>query len=126
MGYYADSIEQDFTIPPENVPAALEAINNSDNLRTNWHTGTYTDLITAVQDMTCFEDSYIDEYGFNLGHHTNKYLSYTDKLLEVLAPFATEGSYVRFNGEGGELFGFQVSGGKLLQESGVIQWTVYG
>jgi len=122
MGYYADTVERSFIIPPEKITAALDAVNNSDELSGD----TYDSLIEAVEDMTCFQECYMDEDGFNLGYHSDKYLSYTDELLAVLGPFATEGSFVRFSGEGGELFGFQVVDGKLRNEFGVIEWRVYG
>lgn len=122
MGYYANSVEVDFSIPPESVEAALEAVNSSERLRPAWHPDTYNRLVEAVEDLTSFEECYMDDDGFNLGHHGDKYSSYTDALLEVLTPFAREGSYVRFNGESDELFGFQVYEGKLRSEFGVIEW----
>lgn len=122
MGYYANSVEVDFSIPPESVEAALEAINSSEKLRPAWRSGDWIELHEAVEDLTSFEESEIDDDGFNLGHHHDKYSSYTDALLEVLTPFAREGSYVRFNGESDELFGFRVFEGKLRSEFGVIEW----
>jgi len=131
MGYYADSVDVDFIIETENIPAALDAVNKlaaagpGESARVKSRGDTYTSLIEAVEDFTSFEECIIDGEGFYLGHHSEKYFSSTDDLLMVLAPFATEGSYVRFSGEGGELFGFQVSGGELRNESGHIQWRIY-
>lgn len=114
MGYYANSVESDFTVPAANVPAALAAVQAVG--------GQGTSLSDAVFSITSFEDSVEDSSGFTLGSHHDKFLSRTEEVLAALAPFAVEGSYVRFIGEDDCMFGFRVIGGKLCSESGVIQW----
>lgn len=121
MGYYANSLECDFTVPAANVPAALAAINASEEFA-----GQYKTLDDFVRDLTCFEENHEDADGFALGYHSEKYLTYTDEVMAALAPYAAEGSFVRFHGEDDCLFGFIVVEGKLRTESGRIQWALDG
>lgn len=87
--------------------------------------GDYATLADAVEDITCFEDCYEGSAAaFELGWHNEKYLTCTDELLAILAPFAEEGSYVRFHGEDGSLFGFRVLAGRLREESGEYRWAL--
>jgi hypothetical protein len=116
MGYYANSMESDFTIPADKVPAALAAVLEAG--------GEGPTLSEAVGSITGFEDCCDDSSGFDLGHHSDKFLSRTTEVLAALAPFAREGSYVRFAGEDDSLFGFRVAGGKLLDEHGVVDWRL--
>ena len=116
MGYYANSTESDFTIPVAKIAAALEAVRGVG--------GDGPTLSAAVGSITSFEDCAEDGGGFVLGGHTDKFLSRTEEVLAALAPFAREGSYVRFAGEDDSLFGFRVAGGKLLDEHGVVDWRV--
>ncbi|PBJ31911.1 hypothetical protein XV03_18860 [Mycobacterium avium subsp. hominissuis] len=115
MGYDAYTVDVDFTIPADQVPTALAAVEAE--------FGSYASLADAVEDITCFEDCEEDpDQWFSLGHHREKYLSGTDQLLEILGRFATDGSYVRFDGEDGALFGFRVVDGRLREESGDYVW----
>ena len=126
MGYYADSVESDFTIPADKFDAALEAIN-AEELWKFWHGGretVYADLIDAVEETTSFEGWEVTNGEFVLGWHNDKYLTGTDEVLKVLARFANDGSYVRFSGEDHSLFGFRVVDGELRSESGSIGWTL--
>jgi hypothetical protein len=118
MGYDANTVEVDFTIPADKLPAALAAVKAS------FGDG-YSTLADAVEDLTCFQDC--DESpteGFALGWRHERYLSCTDKLLAILAEFAAEGSYVRFDGEDGSLFGYRVVNGRLREESGDYVWSL--
>jgi hypothetical protein len=117
MGYYADSIDRDFIIPADKVADALAAINASDSIG-----GTYETLDEAIRANTCFEGNEEVHGSFHLGWHTDKYLWGTDDVLGILAPFAKEGSYVRFSGEDDSLFGYRVQDGKLVEEFGEIIW----
>lgn len=114
MGYYANSVDSDFTVPASSIPTALAAVREVG--------GEGTTLSEAVLSITSFEDSTEDGSNFTLGHHSDKFLSRTEEVLSALAPFAAEGSYVRFIGEDDSMFGFRVVGGKLRTESGGIQW----
>ncbi len=118
MGYYANTVDNDFTIPAEKVSAALAAICAEVG-------GEYETLADAVEDLTYFQDS---EQGpgadFMLGYHCDKYLPATDTVLAVLGRFASDGAYVRFSGEDDTLFGFRVVGGKLREESGNYTWSL--
>lgn len=117
MGYNAESVEVNFTIPAAAVAGALAAV-------TERFEGNYESLTAAVEYTTCFQDCCEGPAGFALGWHNEKYLMGTDDLLAVLAPFADDGSYVRFNGEDGCLFGFQVVNGRLREESGDYTWVL--
>lgn len=44
------------------------------------------------------------------------------QLLRVLAPFAVDGSYIRFRGEEDALYGFRVADKKLIPEVAEIIW----
>jgi len=118
MGYCANTVESDFTIPAAKIPAALEAVRAAG--------GDGDTLSEAVFSITSFEDSDEDGSGFTLGSHSDKYLSRTEEVLAALAPFADEGSYVRFAGEDDSLFGFRVTGGQLHTEYGVVDWKLEG
>lgn len=120
MGYYADTIESDFVIPADKVAAALEAVNTTEPFR---RSTPYASLDEAVRDWTTFESNFEDDKkGFALGYHSDKFLSYTDTLLGVLAPFAKDESFVRFSGEDHSLFGYRVRDGKLLREYAELTW----
>ena len=117
MGYFAETVDVDFTIPADKVAPALEA------LKENF--GEYPTLDAAVEEWMCIEDCEEDSVaGFALGCNTDKYLSRTDELLTALGQFANEGSYVRFRGEDGTLWGFRVIDGRLRDESGSYTWVV--
>lgn len=119
MGYNANTVEVDFTIPADKLTAALGAVKASFGDR-------YSTLADAVEDLTCFQDCEEGPTGgFALGWHSDKYLSCTDELLAILAEFAAEGSYVRFDGEDGSLFGYQVVNERLRQEFGDYVWSLY-
>jgi hypothetical protein len=125
MGYYADSIDTDFTIPAANIAATLAAVNSNKDFGFSSITGgIYTSLDEFVRDFTSFEENTEDEDGFHLGHHVDKFLSYTEEVLAALAPAVTEGSYVRFIGEEQSLFGYRVVDGKLRTETGDIIWRL--
>ena len=89
MGYYANSIESDFTVPAANFAAALAAVREVG--------GEGPTLSEAVFSITSFEDCAEDAVGFVLGHHSDKFLSRTEEVLAALAPYARDGSYVRFD-----------------------------
>ena len=130
MGYCADTLEVDFTIPAANVAAALAEINASDELH-GFSTRTYTSLTEAVEDITCFEDCEESDEGFSLGYHTDKYRSDTETVLRILAKFANDNSYVRFCGEDYSLWGFRVksytlSQGEMFEETGEFVWHCIG
>lgn len=114
MGDYAESVDTDFTVPTANIPAALAAVNEK--------IGEYDTLAEAVESCTSFQNNEEDETGFHLGYHNDKYGSWTEDVLKALAPFATEGSYVRFS-DIESLWGFRVIAGQLKGESGNYAWT---
>ncbi|MCH9729042.1 MAG: hypothetical protein K0U84_05075 [Actinomycetia bacterium] len=134
MGYYANTVDSDFRIPAEKVPAALAAVNAAlsvvnaglgGQFYSTASDGGHSTLADAVEEMTSFEGC--EEGGsedFILGGHCDKYLSRTEKLLAILAAFATDGSYVRFHGEDDSLFGFRVIDGRLRAESGDYTWSL--
>lgn len=118
MGTSAYTVDRDFCIPRENVEAALAAVNSAFEQK-------FADLAVAVQELTCFEDNETNQGGaFILGRHQDSYVEDTEKLLGVLGAFAPRGSYVRFEGQDGDLFGFRVVDGRLREESGDYVWTL--
>jgi len=121
MGYCANSIDSDFTIPPANIAAALEAVRAAFET-----TGTAT-LTEVIEENTCFDGCEEDAAtGFTLGCHHDKWWDSTEQMLAVLAPFAVEGSSVRMLGEDDCLFGFRVLDGQLRTESGRFMWSLDG
>ncbi len=128
MGYYADTVEVDFCIPPENIAAAVVAaalaVGEHADAAVDCAGAKQSALAAIVEDATSFEGCEEGPRGFLLGWHGDKYLSRTDELLAALAPWATEGSYVRFHGEDGSLFGYRVLEGRLREESGDYTWTL--
>ena len=133
MGYYADSIDTDFVVPAANIAAALAAVtekSRTDSAYTdNWgdqHCDPADKLVAAVRDRTCFECEVTDDGDFVLSYHNDKWLSETETVLAALAPFATEGAYVRLSGEDHCLFGYRVVDGKLRYEYGVTKWRLAG
>lgn len=127
MGYSANSVDTDFTVPADNVPDALAALNAS--LTDDPQGAGYTSLAAAVDGCGGFSDSDdpgddVNYDGFRLGYHTDSWWEAAESALTVLAPFATEGSYVRLIGEDDCLFGFRVVDGKLRTETGDFTWTL--
>lgn len=119
MGYSASTWEVDFSIPADKVGEALAAVNALEPTNEG-----YSDLVDAVEEGTGFHDCELTESGFRLGHHSDKWFEYTEKVLCVLARFAVDGSFVRFQGEDGELFGYQVVDGDLMEEIATVSWCV--
>ena len=131
MGYYADTVDTDFVVPAANIVAALAAVtenSGTESASTDNRRELLTDpadkLIAAVRDRTCFECEVTHDGDFVLSYHHDKWLTATETVLAALAPFATEGGYVRLSGEDNRLFGYRVVGGKLREESGVTEWRL--
>jgi hypothetical protein len=130
MGYTANSVDTDFTVPADKVPDALAALNAS--ITDDPEGAGYTSLAAAVDEHGGFSDSDdpgddINYDGFRLGFHTDSWWwEAAESVLTVLAPFATEGSYVRLIGEDDCLFGFRVVDGQLRTETGDFTWTLDG
>jgi hypothetical protein len=129
MGYTANSVDTDFTVPADKMPEALAALNAS--LTDGPQGAGYTSLATAADEHGGFNDSNdtgddinYDVDGFRLGYHTDSWRDAAESFLTVLAPFATEGSYVRLIGEDDCLFGFRVVHGQLRTETGDFTWTL--
>lgn len=118
MGYCAYAVDTDFRVSADAVAAALVAVNAEFERE-------FDELAEAVEELASFEDCWLDDDGgFALGAHHDKYYDATESLLDVLGRFAVDGSYVRFDGEDGSLFGFRVVDGRLRTESGSYAWTL--
>ncbi|RFZ09794.1 hypothetical protein DSM43518_02545 [Mycobacterium marinum] len=118
MGYCAYSLECDFRVEATEVRAALAAVHAAFGVE-------FTSLVEAVEELANFDECEIDESGaFILGRHVDSYLEDTEKLLRVLGGFAVDGSFARFDGEDGSLFGFRVVNGRLREEYGDYVWTL--
>lgn len=139
MGYSVDTWEVDFHIPADKMAAALADINaDSGFQRPCWNRAhyigeehdcqrlkPYDSLTEAVEELTGFHDCEEDDTdGFRLGYHLDKWQDACENLLHALGPHAVEGSFVRFVGEDGELFGYRVVDGKLRDEDAKVAWTV--
>lgn len=119
MGYSASSVDNDFRVPADAVDAALSALCQEFGVR-------HTTLTQAVEDLTSFQEcseSGRDEE-FVLGYHCDTYLPTTDKVLDILGRYATDGSYVRLIGGDDSLFGFRVVDGQLRAERGSFAWAL--
>lgn len=127
MGYYADTIDTDFTIPAASTAAALADLKEAfaGQCPDVFSDADHTTLADIVEGLTSFQEceQASPEADFILGHHRDKYLPMTDELLGILSRHATEGSYVRFLGEDNSLFGFRVIDGQARPESGDYTWT---
>jgi hypothetical protein len=130
MGYDAYSLETDFTVPGDKVAEALAVLNASltDDPEAP---GGYTSLAEAVDAIGGFEgsdnpDDNVNHNDFVLGYYSGRYHDeHVLAALRPLAPFAKEGSCVRFRGEDDCLFGFRVVDGKLEEETGYVQWRLW-
>ena len=149
MGYYVTSTEADFTIPPENLDAAYEAVcelNTHNNLKRG---GSFPALKNLPDDKprpdkwfswmdwnyqeTCPDlKAVLKEVGFYVGVNPDGGLSITeydsksgqeDLFLEAIAPFATEGSYIMWRGEEGEQWQNVVKDGTLAHLKAVVFWV---
>jgi hypothetical protein len=110
-------------VPTDNIAAALEAVNKA--LQDGGAgPAAFTDLSEAVEQATSFCDCYTDGAGWHLGHTHDKWFGSSERLLKVLAPHATDGSFVRLIGEDDSLFGYRVVDGVLRDESGDFTWTL--
>lgn len=102
MGYCANSVDVEFTIPADRISEALAAIEAERESH-------YESLTEFVEGLTCFEDCEEDpEKGFGLGYHCDKWLMETEVVIDLLGRFATEGSYVRLCGEDDSLWGLSL------------------
>ena len=108
MGMDATSHDTHFTVPAENIPAALAAINADPDFR-RWCTHPdhnliygpvrphdcakdtpWTDLCDAIEDCTGWQDSIITGTGlFMLGYHCDRWSEVDEQILGVLAKHAT-------------------------------------
>lgn len=129
MGYTAYTVDSDFTVPADKIDAALHAINvvlvGSEDDVNDGAVGAVS-LTEAFAENTGFEDPDTTAAGdWILGHHRDKYFdSPLEEMIAALAPFATEGSYVRFQGEDDALWGFRVINGRIEAETGDYTWKV--
>lgn len=118
MGYNANSVDVDFTIPADRISEALATIEAEQEAH-------YASLTEFVESLTCFEDCEEDpDKGFRLGYHIDKWLYDTEAVIALLGRFATEGSYVRLCGEDDSLWGYRVVDGQLREELGDYTWTL--
>ena len=149
MGYNVTITEADFTIPPENLDAAYEAVcelNNHNDLKRG---GTFPPLKDQPDNgprkdkwfswldwnyhETCSNlEEVLKELGFDVESNPDDGVSITyydnksgqeDLFLEAIAPFATEGSYIMWRGEEGEQWQNVVKNGTLTQLNAVVSWV---
>lgn len=119
MGYSASSVDNDFRVPVDAVDAALSALCHEFGAH-------HATLTQAVEDLTSFQECSQPgrDEDFVLGYHCDTYVAATDKVLDILGRYATEGSYVRLIGADDCLFGFRVVGGQLRAERGSFTWAL--
>jgi hypothetical protein len=122
MGYCADSVDTDFTVPTDNIAAALESVNKL--LTERGERSGFTDLCDAVEEHSSFTQCWEDSKDWHLGYAYDKWVVFSEEILKALAPHAVEGSHVRLVGEDNYLFGFQVVDGRLRHETGDYTWQL--
>lgn len=130
MGYSANSVDVDFTVPADKVAEALAAFNATLTDDPLQKPGGYATLADAADEYGGFSDSdnpgdSVNHDGFALGFHTDSWWdNRAVPFLEAIAPFAAEGSCVRLIGEDDALWGYRVVDGVLKEETGTFTWEL--
>ena len=149
MGYYVTITEAGFTIPPENLDAAYEAVcelNNHNDLKRggtfpplkdqpahgprkdknfSWMDWNYHETCSNLEEVlqqVGFDVDVNPDNGLSIIYYDNK-TGQEDLFLEAIAPFATEGSYIMWRGEEGEQWQNVVKNGTLTQLNAVVSWV---
>lgn len=130
----------EFTIPAENIEAALVALQASGltsilcacspNARrvlglapANEATGTPAEALRQalddigfdIEDSPEFENVYIERYCGDS--------SCQDEVVIALAPYVADGSYIEWRGEDGERWRDEVRGGRVFSQGPVVTWV---
>lgn len=143
MGYYVTIIDADFTIPRDKVDDAFEvlcALNQRDELKGGYHyfrgevVERYFKWMPADYDKTATSlADVLDMLGFDIETGDDGAVSivgYDNKggdephFIEALAPYATPGSFLNWEGEERELWRQEVADdGTIRDLVGDIVWT---
>ncbi|MFZ9728338.1 MAG: hypothetical protein ACO3CD_04935 [Candidatus Nanopelagicaceae bacterium] len=136
MGYYIDLTDAEWEISesPEalatirEMPVKYHAIKRGGSSNGekwfSWMNDTEietTDTVENVFNQLGFETDKVDG-GFKLTAYNSK-TGQEDLFLAVMAPFTKDGSYIEWRGEDGELWKFEIHGGRMFRTESEIVWT---
>jgi len=146
MGYYVNTEDINVVVPKDLLEDAYEAIcdlNQHDDLKRGgsrgpgpdksenkfWFSWMPEDIAAACPDLLSvvstlgFDDSEYDKDGnLVLGHYSNK-TGQEDLLIDAIAPFVQEGSYVIWKGEDDTYYKWEFNDGKMLVIPGEVEVT---
>lgn len=149
MGYYVSTVSSKFTFKPgTDLTAVLQDVQKnmfSDHaLETHarggawpwygkdiadvaWYSWTNsrecraaTDIYQIIEQFFETVDIADDRMSFEV--YVDNKIGQEDVLLEFLAPYLEDGSHLRYRGEDGDLFGWRVQDGALLEERATVTW----
>lgn len=132
MGYYVRTTGSNFYVAQSKKNAAYEALcalNQRDDLKTggsfSWMAADYPskceDLKEVLEEVGF--DVVEDEAGNVTGLHYDSKTGQESLFLSALAPFVRDGSHIDWQGEEGEHFRYEFSGGRMLERDGRIVWA---
>jgi len=136
MGYYIDLTDAEWEISesPEalatirEMPTKYHAIKRGGSSNGekwfSWMNDTEIETTETVQNVfrqLGFDTESVDG-GFKLTGYSSK-TGQEDLFLAVMAPFTKDGSYIEWRGEDGELWKFEIHGGRMFRSESEIIWT---
>lgn len=150
MGYYVSTISSQFTFKPgTDLKAVLDDVKQkmfTDEALVSkarggawpkegkavedhsWYSWTNTrecrqagDIYDIIQQF--FETVDISDDRMSFEVYVDNKIGQEDVLLEHLAPYLEDDSHLRYRGEDGDLFGWRVKGGRLVEEQATVTWN---
>lgn len=117
MGYSIQQRDSEFSIRPENVAPAFEALMEhiAEELKDA------TDLRQALLSFNWETDKTYTWLWFT----GDRYSEYYPLIFSLLAPFVTSGSWVEMQGQEGEIWRWEFTDGEVYEQEGIIAWTGY-
>lgn len=143
MGYYVNTMEQEFFLPKESLSdayAAMVALNKThhDQKRGgswsngerqerwfSWMPENYPDTCSTAKeifDELGFEAT-LDEQGNVIGLYYNNKTGQEDLFLGAIAPFVKKGSFMNWVGEDGAHWQYFFNGQKMIEKQGQVTYT---
>jgi len=141
MGYYVNTEDINVVVPKDLLEDAYEAIcdlNQHDDLKQGgswgpdesknqyWFSWMPEDIRAACPDLLAvvneigFDSKYDEAGNLVLGHYSNK-TGQEDLLIDAIAPFVQEGSYVIWRGEDNSYYKWEFNDGKMLVIPGEVE-----
>jgi hypothetical protein len=136
MGYYVSTVSSKFTFKPgTDLTTVLQDVqknmfsdrNGKDIADVAWYSWTNsrecraaTDIYQIIEQFFETVDIADDRMSFEV--YVDNKIGQEDVLLEFLAPYLEDGSHLRYRGEDGDLFGWRVQDGALLEERATVTW----